>query len=69
MHMNMRMCISDMICMKTQRGEVPTSLDRVFSVARILHTRHILPPSEIDLGLFWADFTDLEGKYLFHRIG
>ena len=33
------------------------------------HTRHILPPSEIDLGLFWADFTDLEGKHLFHRIG
>ena len=27
------------------------------------------PPSEIDLGLFWADFTDLEGKHLFHRIG
>ena len=33
------------------------------------HTCHILPPSEIDLGLFWADFTDLEGKHLFHRIG
>ena len=33
------------------------------------HTRHILPPSEIDLRLFWADFTDLEGKHLFHRIG
>ena len=32
-------------------------------------TRHILPPSEIDLGLFWADFTDLEGKHIFHRIG
>ena len=34
-----------------------------------LHTRHILPPSEIDLGLCWADFTDSEGKHLFHRIG
>ena len=33
------------------------------------HTRHTLPPSEIDLGLFRADFTDLEGKPLFHRIG
>ena len=33
------------------------------------HTRHILPPSEIDLGLCWADFTDLEGKHLFHRNG
>ena len=32
-------------------------------------TRHILPPSEIDLGLFWAVFTGLEGKKLFHRIG
>ena len=31
----------------------------------LAHTRHILPPSEIDLGLFWADFTDLEGKHLF----
>ena len=36
---------------------------------RILHSRHILPPSEIDLGLFWAVFTGSEGKYLFHRIG
>ena len=35
----------------------------------LFHTRHILPPSEIDLGLFWADFTDVEGKHLFHRIG
>ena len=33
---------------------------------RKVHTCHILPPSEIDLGLFWADFTDLEGKHLFH---
>ena len=33
------------------------------------HTRHILPPSEIDVGLFRADFADLEGKHLFHRIG
>ena len=33
------------------------------------HSCHILPPSEIDLGLFWADFTDLEGKHPFHRIG
>ena len=36
---------------------------------RYVHTCHILPPSEIDLGLCWADFTDLEGNYLFHRIG
>ena len=35
----------------------------------IIHTCHILPPSEIDLGLFWADFTDSEGRHLFHRIG
>ena len=30
----------------------------------IVHTCHILPPSEIDLGLCLADFKDLEGKYL-----
>ena len=33
------------------------------------HTCHILPPSEIDLGLRLADFTGSGGKYLFHRIG
>ena len=35
----------------------------------LTHTCHILHPSEIDLGLFRADVTDLEGKHLFHRIG
>ena len=45
----------------------PRSQHSAISAAR--HTRHILPPSEIDLGLFEADFTDLEGKHLFHRIG
>ena len=35
----------------------------------LMPTCHILPPSEKDLGLFWADSTDLEGKYFFHRIG
>ena len=44
-------------------------LDKYVNCVLLLHTRHILPPSEIDLGLFWADFTDLEGKHLFHRIG
>ena len=33
------------------------------------HTCHILPPSEIELGLFLAVFAGLEGRYLFHRIG
>ena len=33
------------------------------------HTCHILPPSEIDWGLFWAVFTGSEGRHLFHRIG
>ena len=33
------------------------------------HTCHILPPSEIDLGLCLAVFTSSEGQYLFHRIG
>ena len=32
------------------------------------HTRHILPPSEIDGGLFLAVFTGSDGRYLFHRI-
>ena len=44
-------------------------VDGLPGVPRIERTRHILPPSETDLGLFWADFTDLEGKHLFHRIG
>ena len=38
-------------------------------VCMYIRTRHILPPSEIDLGLFWAAFTGWEGKKLFHRIG
>ena len=33
------------------------------------HTCHILPPSEIDLGLCLAVLTSSGGKYLFHRIG
>ena len=35
----------------------------------LLHTCHILPPSEIDLGLCLAVFAGSGGKYLFHRIG
>ena len=34
----------------------------VLVVIEIYHTCHILPTSEIDLGLFWADLTDLEGE-------
>ena len=34
-----------------------------------LHTCHILPPSEIDLGLCLAVFAGSGGKYLLHRIG
>ena len=37
--------------------------------AGLLHTCHILPPSEIDLGLCLAVFAGSRGKYLFHRIG
>ena len=33
------------------------------------HTCHILPPSEIDLGLCLAVLAGSGGKYLFHRIG
>ena len=40
-----------------------------YEISEIDRTRHILPLSEIDWGLFWADFTDLEGKHLFHRTG
>ena len=41
----------------------------IYTYTLHIHTCHILPPSEIDLGLFRADFTDFEGKHLFHRIG
>ena len=34
-----------------------------------VHTCHILPSSEIDLGLCLAVFAGSGGKYLFHRIG
>ena len=33
------------------------------------HICHILPPSEIDEGMFSAVFAGWEGKSLFHRIG
>ena len=61
------------------RGETRLQLYRVWghspgSVYYIMlhyciHTRHILPPSEIDLGLCLAAFTSSEGQYIFHRIG
>ena len=35
--------------------------DALALACRPTHTRHILPPSEIDLGLFGADFADSEG--------
>ena len=35
----------------------------------LLHTCHILPPSEIDLGLWLPVFAGSGGKHLFHRIG
>ena len=34
-----------------------------------VHICHILPPSEIDLGLRLAVFAGSGGKYLLHRIG
>ena len=49
-------------------GEVPLG-GRVRHHHLDVHTRHILPPSEIDLGLFRADFAGSGGKCLFHRIG
>ena len=41
----------------------------VIAVVIAIHTCHILPPSEIDLGLCLAGFAGSGGKYLFHRIG
>ena len=40
-----------------------------YALTYIAHTRHILPPSEIELGLFWADFAGSGKKHLLHRIG
>ena len=39
------------------------------SPPNIDHTCHILPPSEIDLGLRLAVFAGSGGEHLFHRIG
>ena len=35
----------------------------------MIHTCHILPPSEIDSGLFLAVFAGSGGKYLVQRTG
>ena len=48
---------------RTRRGGRPQRADVILSYSPYS------TPSEIDSGLFWADFTDLEGKCLFHRIG
>ena len=45
------------------------ALKQTITTCKVFHTRHILPPSEIDVGLFWAVFTGTEGKHLFHRVG
>ena len=61
-----------MLSLRGWRGTAGNLIELVWlkqNIIGIIHTRHILPPSEIDLGLFWADLTDLEGKHLFHRIG
>ena len=34
----------------------------------VLHTCHTLPPSEIDLGLFWADFKGSGGNIYFTEL-
>ena len=46
------------------RVHLPTTLQALPG-----HTCHILPPSEIDLGLCLAVFEGSGGRYLFHRIG
>ena len=40
-----------------------------FSSPRTSHTCHLLPPSEIDLGLCLAVFAGSGGTLFFHRIG
>ena len=47
----------------------PTSSNTTSLNSRLSHTCHILPPSEIVLGLCLAVFAGSGGKYLFHRIG
>ena len=62
------MKITLLIVMIVTQG--PRALVTVFAAFNvIIHTRHILPPSEIDLGLCLAVFAGSGGKYLFHRIG
>ena len=41
----------------------------LFIIIIIINTCHILPPSEIDLGLRLAVFAGSGGKYLLHRVG
>ena len=48
----------------SRRGQHHGRLPLVY-MCMYMYTCHILPPSEIDLGLLWADFTDLERKHLF----
>ena len=54
-------------------ASLAASLEDFFNTAsgrdKMRHTCHILPPSEIDLGLCLAVFAGSGGKYLFHRIG
>ena len=58
---------------RKRAGEESAPQVRVVARAAVLlpgdHTCHILPPSEIDWGLFWAVFAGSEGKHLFHIIG
>ena len=46
-----------------------TTKSNIVCAFRVYPTRHVLPPSEIDLGLCLAVFSGSEGRYLFHRIG
>ena len=52
-----------------RRGETPAKKTGTSPDGYLAHTCHILPPSEIDLGLRLAVFAGSGRKYLFHKIG
>ena len=54
---------------ETQDCELAARCKQMKHMKHIVHTCHILPPSEIDLGLCLAVFAGSGGKHLFHRIG
>ena len=54
---------------RAMRGDAEGAQQLLSSTCSEAHTCHILPPFEIDWGLFSAVFAGSEGKSLIHRIG